>query len=326
MQMIHIGDYTVPAYTSQMTTPSLKIRTSDGSMFYVPTIAEDMCIATGNTELYYEETDINTCKEITLPAGCWRVELSGGFGQGLCGSDDDIYQTGATETYTLRLNTETQIYVFRGGDGNAPAAYVAGTGIGGGASGVDSFIVVKNQIKSAAGGGGELCQSGNPTYSTEFDSNNLQCNLRPGYGGGGSPDRAGGQSGHNNTDSACKIFYGAGGGGAPSGKSGSQATLNDARFVATAPTAASVARGGNGAGIKFTDTDGTTIAATGGRGGETQSWTCGGHTVYSYGGGGGGATCWVMNENSSVTCNSGTDGGSGSTGTSDTSYVKIYRL
>ena len=174
--------------------------------------------------------------------------------------------------------------------------------------------------------GGELCQSGNPTYSTEFDSNNLQCNLRPGYGGGGSPDRAGGQSGHNNTDSACKIFYGAGGGGAPSGKSGSQATLNDARFVATAPTAASVARGGNGAGIKFTDTDGTTIAATGGRGGETQSWTCGGHTVYSYGGGGGGATCWVMNENSSVTCNSGTDGGSGSTGTSDTSYVKIYRL
>lgn len=171
--MIHIGDYTVPAYTSQMTTPSLKIRTSDGSMFYVPMIAEDMCIATGNTELYYEETDINTCKEITLPAGCWRVELSGGFGQGLCGSDDDIYQTGATETYTLRLNTETQIYVFRGGDGSAPAAYVAGTGIGGG---------------------------------------------------------------------------------------------------------------------------------------------------------GGGATCWVMNENSSVTCNSGTDGGSGSTGTSDTSYVKIYRL
>lgn len=253
MQMIHIGDYTVPAYTSQMTTPSLKIRTSDGSMFYVPMIAEDMCIATGNTELYYEETDINTCKEITLPAGCWRVELSGGFGQGLCGSDDDIYQTGATETYTLRLNTETQIYVFRGGDGNAPAAYVAGTGIGGGASGVDSFIVVKNQIKSAAGGGGELCQSGNPTYSTEFDSNNLQCNLRPSYGGGGNPDRAGGQSGHNNTDSACKIFYGAGGGG-------------------------------------------------------------------------GGATCWVMNENSNVTCNSGTDGGSGSTGTSDTSYVKIYRL
>lgn len=143
MQMIHIGDYTVPAYTSQMTTPSLKIRTSDGSMFYVPMIAEDMCIATGNTELYYEETDINTCKEITLPAGCWRVELSGGFGQGLCGSDDDIYQTGATETYTLRLNMETQIYVFRGGDGNAPAAYVSGAGIGGGASGVDSFVVVK---------------------------------------------------------------------------------------------------------------------------------------------------------------------------------------
>lgn len=150
--------------------------------------------------------------------------------------------------------------------------------------------------------------------------------MRPRYGGGGSPDRADASSGYNSSDSACKIFYGASGGGAPSGKSGSQATFSDTRFVATTPTTASVARGGNGASIKFTDADGTTITATGGRGGETQSWTCGGHTVYSYGGGGGGAACWVMNEDGSVTCNSGTDGGSGSAGTSDTSYVKIYRL
>ncbi len=64
--------------------------------------------------------------------------------------------------------------------------------------------------------------------------------------------------------------------------------------------------------------------ATGGVGGKNVYYSCGGQVTVSYGGGGGGAG--VLTSTSSVRYVNGGDGGSGSTGASDDSYVRIYKI
>ena len=61
----------------------------------------------------------------------------------------------------------------------------------------------------------------------------------------------------------------------------------------------------------------------GGAGGATVAFSCGGHTLNSYGGGGGGA---VQAKFTLAVNMDGGAGGTGTTGASDTSYVRIYKF
>lgn len=63
---------------------------------------------------------------------------------------------------------------------------------------------------------------------------------------------------------------------------------------------------------------------SGGDGGATLSFSCGGQMLYSYGGGGGGGV--QASSNVPYRDVDGGVGGTGSTGASDTSYVRIYKF
>ena len=64
-------------------------------------------------------------------------------------------------------------------------------------------------------------------------------------------------------------------------------------------------------------------STNGGVGGATVAFSCGGHTLNSYGGGGGGA---VQAKFTLPVNMDGGAGGTGTTGASDTSYVRIYKF
>ncbi len=333
MAYLNFGDIQVPLYTSQVSSPTLKVMDSKGVMYYIPLISEGGCVATGVKELFYEETSFNTCKTLDLPAGCYRIEMQGGFGGGKCNVGDDAEQMGDTIGYNLRLQQPMTISLFRGGDGNS-SALSAGRGVGGGASGLASFAVLSDgTVIEASGGSGEQCAGIPAGYS--ISSANASCSLIGTYGGSGSVDSSVSHSRGGAGQAWCSsgttvqeiITYKApSGGGSKSGAAGAYGTLMDS-FVSytTAPGSGSMSGGGSGGGIQITY-NGATRIGTGGAGGATVSYTCGNHTVYSYGGGGGGGACYRVTTNDAVGCFDGMDGASGSTNTSTTSYIKIYKL
>ncbi|MBE6461011.1 MAG: hypothetical protein E7007_03875 [Alphaproteobacteria bacterium] len=310
---------------------ALYFKTSDGNIYHtIDKIPDGMCILNNNgTELVYEATNFNTCNEIVLQPGCYRAELRGGIGlqneRCLDVVAQDIIETVSA---IFNINEPTTVYVFRGGDGNAGGVNVVNnkTGaFGGGASGVDSMLVVGDRVWRASGGAGASCVM--PMYSyVNMDTGGYA----GGIGIGGDFDDVSLNQWriyqHQNN---YRIYATAGGGGAsPNGAGGTDWKyhhdfINGDEYV-NAGTNGTDERGGNGGDIyvckDFSCT--TMVAATGGIGGATVTYECGGQTAKTYGGGGGGG---AYSGDYSTAVNGG-NGGSGSSGTSDVSFVRIYKI
>ena len=332
--VIHIGDATIQTTVEQKTYPSLHIMDHTGAVYHVAVRAQDEQLATGTETLVYEQSAINTCETVTLDAGLYRAELRGGSG-GLASACNagafNTPQLGTINTTIIKLDAPTTISVFRGGDGNKGGVVNTHQTCGGGASGADSLIVLPTRTIRATGGVGIGCSmaanlSGYPqgAWYKYFYYNG---------GGGGVSDMTQGLPGI----SVSSGIAAGGGGGAPSGTGGAAATNTTAGSNATS------AGGGNGGDATNPNGDSkTSNIGYGGRGGANVTWTCGGQTITSYGGGGGGGACAFANkavcelyggtygDETGILCYSdcanGGDGGSGSTGTSTDSYVKIYRI
>ena len=315
---------------------ALYFKTSDGNIYHtIDKIPDGMCILNNTgTELVYEATNFNTCNEITLQPGCYRAELRGGIGL-----QNEYCLSIAEQDFTpiisaiFSINEPTTVYVFRGGDGNAGGVNVinnAYTGsFGGGASGVDSILVVDDRVWRASGGAGKTCTQGNKTR--QINQPSAATTLVDGNGiGGGSI--------LNQPTLQRRVYYvyrqraiygiGGGGGTSPNGAGGTDwqyhsAFLNGDEYV-NAGTNGTDERGGNGGDIYVCNNPSCTsmVAATGGIGGATVTYECGGQTAKTYGGGGGGG---AHNSSYSTAANGG-DGGSGSSGSSDTSFVRIYKI
>ena len=271
--------------------------------------------------------------EITLPAGKYRAELRGGAGgkpyrcSGGTGTTNLIPDTTST---IFTLNAETTIYALRGGDGNN-SGYVDGHRLsGGGASGVDSILVIKDRIIRANGAPGTSCKN---TSLIAYPGGG-QTVILSGTGGGGGDFSPNGHK-INCTQGKTSNCMASGGGGAPNGivdDTGSNGQI----FTATAGQNANEYGGGNGGDVENLVGDATTQNyATGGIGGKNVTYPCGGAFAISYGGGGGGANCLRSKPATCATtqdrrcytdCANGGDGGSGSTGYSDTSYIHIYQI
>ena len=91
MPAIHIGDIQIPVQMVQQTTPSLKIMDATGTVYYVDAMA-GACpdsvkvsdgtnvYSVGTQYLYYESDSVNSCDTISLPPGCYSVQVRGGRG------------------------------------------------------------------------------------------------------------------------------------------------------------------------------------------------------------------------------------------------------
>ena len=320
--VIHIGDATIQTTVEQKTYPSLHIMDHTGAVYHVVVRAQDEQLATGTETLVYEQSAINTCETVTLDAGLYRAELRGGSG-GLpskCNNPvDKTPMLGYINTSIFKLDASTTISVFRGGDGNNSGTVASSQLPGGGASGVDSLVVLPTRTIRATGGVGVRCTKDN----TRNPAGGGQAYTGRCMGGGGGTN---GLVGWGPTET---IICGGGGGGAPSGMGGASATN------VTAGANATSAGGGNGGDATNPNGDSkTSNIGYGGRGGANILFQCGGATAIGYGGGGGGGLCyWVYAPACTkygswcvADCVDGGAGGSGSTGTSTDSYVKIYRI
>lgn len=328
--VIHIGDATIQTTVEQKTYPSLHVMDHTGAVYHVAVRAQDERLATGTETLVYEQTAINTCETVTLDAGLYRAELRGGSGGLPSKCEGASAMLGFINTSVFKLDVSTTISVFRGGDGNNSGPADRHQTVGGGASGVDSLIVLPTRTIRATGGAGSACWGwaglqGFPKGSV--NRNGYDCG-----GGGGVSDMANGLDGY--------VTYGAvagGGGGAPSGTGGAAVKNTTAGANATSTG------GGNGGDATNPNGDSkTSNVGHGGAGGANVAFQCGGQTIVSYGGGGGGGMCALYSEKMCTAyggtygdetgvmcysdCADGGDGGSGSTGTSTDSYVKIYRI
>ena len=328
--VIHIGDATIQTTVEQKTYPSLHIMDHTGAVYHVAVRAQDEQLATGTETLVYEQSAINTCETVTLDAGLYRAELRGGSG-GLPSKCEGARATlGYINTSIFKLDASTTISVFRGGDGSNSGTVNLHQVTGGGASGVDSVIVLPTRTIRATGGAGSACWGWSRLNAFPKGS----VTVRGSYvgGGGGVSDMANGLDGYVNVG-----YMAGGGGGAPSGTGGAAVKNSTAGANATSTG------GGNGGDATNPNGDSkTSNIGYGGRGGANVTWTCGGQTIVSYGGGGGGGMCSLYSEKVCTAyggtygdetgircysdCADGGDGGSGSTGTSTDSYVKIYRI
>ena len=319
---------------------TLHIMTHNGAIYdVVEDIPAGSCIIGGTETLVYEASTFNTCQEIRLKPGCYRVEMMGGLG-----GKNEICKDWAEQMITnplsgmFTLDTETTVYAFRGGDGmpgtvNKSGGYY-GT-FGGGASGADSIVVVGDRVFRARGANGQSCRG---IFGWGACINGESSSLYQGMGRGAGWVETGATTANNqrfcvNTKpvgyTAFRIRQvGGGGGGAPSGTGGTRWQYNTncpADTVIDAGADATTAGGGNGGDITnayYNPDDTTPKSATGGRGGANVTWQCGGQAITVYGGGGGGA---CINGSYAISTNGG-DGGSGSTGTSNTSYLRIYKM
>ena len=320
--VIHIGDATIQTTVEQKTYPSLHIMDHTGAVYHVAVRAQDEQLATGTETLVYEQTAINTCETVTLDAGLYRAELRGGSG-GLpskCNNPvDKTPMLGYINTSIFKLDASTTISVFRGGDGNNSGTVASSQLPGGGASGVDSLVVLPTRTIRATGGVGVRC--------TKDNTNNPA--------GGGQAYEAyctGGGAGTNGFvgwGAAETVICAGGGGGAPNGTGGAAAKNTTAGADATSTG------GGNGGDATNPNGDSkTSNVGHGGAGGANVAFQCGGATAIGYGGGGAGGLCYFvyapactkLNSWCVADCVDGGDGGSGSTGTSTDSYVKIYKI
>ena len=319
---------------------TLHIMTHNGAIYdVVENIPAGSCIIGGTETLVYEASTFNTCQEIRLNPGCYRVEMMGGLG----GKNEEC-KDWAEQMITnplsgmFTLDTETTVYAFRGGDGMPGTVNKSGSyygSFGGGASGADSIVVVGDRVFRARGGAGQMC-------AAAYIKNGLVGLNNPSWGSSrayanGSPGGwTDGYIGH--MKKVClsmptwrkDIVYtcGGGGGGAPSAP-GANTVYGDGCMGGVANDGADGTAVGGGNGGDVTDAlyrndggDTNPKSASGGRGGANVTWQCGGQTIVSYGGGGGGA---CVNGVAVQTADGG-DGGSGSTGTSNTSYLRIYKM
>ena len=313
---------------------TLHIMTHNGAIYdVVEDIPAGSCIIGGTETLVYEASTFNTCQEIRLKPGCYRVEMMGGLG-GLYPDCLNAAQQMITEPLSgmFTLNTETTVYAFRGGDGmpgtvNKSSSYYGS--FGGGASGADSIVVVGDRVFRARGGVGGTCVRiiGN-------QSSLISKVVANGIGGGADFGDAAWSRPvcvslyQYEKERYVNGFYGGGGGGAPSGTGGTTFARTDrcpTDAVVNVGASGTSLGGGNGGDVTnayYNPDDTTPKNATGGRGGANVTWTCGGQTITVYGGGGGGA---CINGSYAISINGG-DGGSGSTGTSNTSYLRIYKM
>jgi hypothetical protein len=260
------------------------------------------------------------------------VELRGGAGgkQSRCRSGlGKINPVANTVSQIFKLPTQTTVYAFRGGDGNDSDAVTFHQIPGGGASGVDSMLVVGDRAIVGIGAPSSQCFShGVTAYPGGGQVHKYYCQSTP--SGTYSVEHI--KIGHPISYSA--YGCGGGGGGAPNGLGGDAATSNT-KFKLYAGTNATSDGGGNGGDAENLRGDSQTKnRGIGGIGGKNVTYTCAGHTAVSYGGGGGGATCALRDASTCETlgswcysdCADGGNGASGSTGKSDTSYVKIYKI
>ena len=317
---------------------TLHIMTHNGAIYdVVEDIPAGSCIIGGTETLVYEASTFNTCQEIRLKPGCYRVEMMGGLG-----GKNEICKDWAEQMITsplsgmFTLDTETTVYAFRGGDGMPGTVNKSGSfygSFGGGASGAASIVVVGDRVFRARGGAGGTCVMIGGYTPGQFNSS-LSVMGGNGIGGGVDFDDA------VWAQRACVKDYiyqngrylyasfAGGGGGAPSGTGGT--TWQDNRdcqpdTVVDAGADGTSSGGGDGGDVTnayYNPDDTTPKNATGGRGGANVTWTCGGQTITVYGGGGGGG---MLNGALRRVFNGG-DGGSGSTGTSNTSYLRIYKM
>ncbi len=336
MAIMHVGNIDLVATTQQRTAPSLHIMNSAGEIYYVAALPVDGELGMGREVLVYDATAINTCLSVKLAAGFYRAELRGGAG-GLPGGgllrcrsgSGRVNFNGETISATFKLDAESTVYVFRGGDGNMAQNVPTSQTLGGGASGVDSMVVLPGRVIMAHGGNGASC-GGTVTYGGPEAGGGAGAMTVPACNGGGGGfawsyegAQLNGLDSFNDTRYGC----GGGGGGAPNGHGGAQHATYD--FGAGQNSGAN-----GGAGGRAVNHQDTTVHAVGGVGGKTVTWQCGGATAYSYGGGGGGAICFYYHQAECDTysrhcgdyCFDGGAGGSGSTGTSDVSFVRIYKI
>ena len=327
---------------------SFSIMDSNGVIYHLATVPAGGYVMAGDEELIYEEDSINVCRTLTLESGQYRIEIKGGKGAGVDIGTNKTFE-GEVVNYDFVADGETVVHLFRGGDGRGDCN---GNGVtGGGASGVDSLFVGPNGYAIAHGGNGAPygCRGYN---AGKVIGRNAYTEGLPGGGGYNSEIR-----GYYNTPlvnsragscmSGIAVIAG-GGGGAIAGRcaSTSSCTYKTATIAecqadgancsagASAGTAATAERGGNGGSAYVTFQD-ISLSADGGRGGATVSWSCGGQMAYSYGGGGGAALCtggFLIDSakhngfTRDLICIPGQDGSSGSTNSSTTSYIRIFKL
>ncbi|MBE6460886.1 MAG: hypothetical protein E7007_03195 [Alphaproteobacteria bacterium] len=332
MPAIHVNNVEIQVYEQQYTSPTLHVQNTDGKIYHAIVIPQGGELFDASETLVYSENSINECEPVTLDAGLYRVELRGGAGgkQSRCNSGlGTINPVANTVSQIFKLPTQTTVYAFRGGDGNDSPTVTNHQIPGGGASGVDSMLVIDDHAIVGIGAPGSQCF-------------NLTANA---YSGGGGNVYYYCQSTASGTYSVQDIKIGdsyiynsilgcgGGGGGAPNGVGG--AAGSSTQFKMTAGTNATSDGGGNGGDIEnLTGDSQTKNLGIGGIGGKNVTYECAGHTAVSYGGGGGGATCALRYPSACETysawcysdCADGGNGASGSTGTSDTSYVKIYKI
>lgn len=315
-----------------MLLQTLFFKTTAGDVYQaIDNVPAGQCVLTGSEELVFEATNFNTCNEIVLQPGCYRAELRGGVGtmNEKC-SEAEQQDMINTTSALFSISETTTIYALRGGDGNAGTVNMSGTklcSVGGGASGVDSVLVVGNDVWRADGGVGNICAITSKNTATGTT------NIDYGAGGGGNN--------FTQAQTSMAVFYGAssssaiyvnggGGGGAPNIPANKEFEINSGshsdiveRNIGQDGSTDSGGDGGNVTSCTTFDCS-ELVTATGGKGGKNISYNCGGETVTAYGGGGGGGAI-----RSYTTYNikiDGGDGGSGSTGTSNVSFLRIYKM
>ena len=308
--VLHIGNMEIPVYQQKLAEHNIHILNNKGEIYYIPMITQGNCVADGTETLFYTEQEINTCNEITLPPGCYRLEMRGGNG-GTASDNHNNTHLATDVVYTLNLIDPMQITLFRGGDGITVPAKDE-TKLSQANNGLDSFVIAGDKIMSAPGG-----QPAYDVYVYRYIwDQRMVSNYR---------DRL---LTRDATDYA-EWFTSPSGGDSPNGKAGSTnntiLTEHPELSVSTAKNGTS-AGGGDAADMSLTTPEGITHTAKGGKGGETIKYTCNGHTVFSYGTGGVGALCAHNLLTNEYKCIDGTDGASGNSGNSETSYIKIYKL
>lgn len=324
MPAINIGDIQIPVQMVQNTTPSLKIMDASGTIYYVDAMMGacpdavkvsdgENVYSIGAQTLVYESNSFDTCETVTLTPGCYFVQVRGGRG-GDGGNNAGSGGDAEIQTHSFTITQQTDVFVFRGGDGNAGGVNISGnitTGGGGGASGVPSMVAFGDNVVISDGGSGGRGGRGVANNSEVYECGS-------GGGGGVGADSNGLDAVAHYTWDYNFLMCGAGGGGAPNGAGGGEASALSGGYGGGASMAATHDAGGAGGNawriVGSTD---------GGAGGATVSFSCGGHTLYSYGGGGGGA---VQAKFTLAQNLDGGAGGSGTTGTSASSFVRIYKF
>lgn len=219
MPVLHVGDIEIVAQTQQLTSPSIHIKKSDGEMYYVALSPLGGGIFDGSETLVYSESSINKCHSVNLEPGIYRVEMRGGTGgkpyrctsgSGMTNAMGDIVSS------IFKLNETTTVYSLRGGDGNNSPTIGTYQIPGGGASGVDSILVVGERVWRANGGSGKTCIM--PTQGDILSTTGSGVSYGNGFGG--NSDLTGNKNGfrrfyiRNTSVNTSISSIGGGGGGA----------------------------------------------------------------------------------------------------------------